>query len=67
MKKELIEGVDYELDHANKKVIFSKKYLLNRGYCCTKLCKNCPYGFTEEYNNTHKPKIEIIKSITTKE
>ena len=26
-------------------IIFTKKYHLNRGYCCESKCKHCPYGF----------------------
>jgi hypothetical protein len=28
----------------------SRRYLLERGYCCEIGCKNCPYGFV-----THRP------------
>lgn len=24
-------------------VVFSREYLLRRGYCCNKRCKHCPY------------------------
>lgn len=24
-------------------VVFTKEYLLNRGFCCSNGCKNCPY------------------------
>lgn len=26
------------------KFVFSRSYLLSRGYCCKNGCKNCPYG-----------------------
>lgn len=46
----LKEGIDY---YTNDKgfVVFTEKYLLERGYCCKNGCKHCPYGFagkTEE-------------------
>lgn len=28
-------------------IIFTKKYHLNRGYCCKSKCKHCPYGFNK--------------------
>ena len=28
-------------------IIFTSKYLLNRGYCCQNGCKHCPYGFNK--------------------
>lgn len=24
-------------------MVFTRKYLLKRGYCCKNKCKNCPY------------------------
>jgi len=41
-KKEFIEGVHYYLE--NGRVVFTKLYLLNRGKCCLKKCRHCPYG-----------------------
>ena len=29
---------------------FTKKYHLNRGYCCNSNCKHCPYGFNSKLN-----------------
>ena len=26
-------------------MVFTKEYLLKRGYCCESGCKHCPYGF----------------------
>jgi hypothetical protein len=26
-------------------IVFTAKYLLQRGYCCKNGCKHCPYGF----------------------
>jgi hypothetical protein len=37
----LIKEVDYTLEDG--KVVFSREYLLRRGYCCNKRCKNCPW------------------------
>ena len=37
----LVEGVDYHVE--NGKVVFTSYYLLRRGYCCNKGCRNCPY------------------------
>jgi len=28
--------------------VFTEKYLLKRGYCCTNGCKHCPYGFDKK-------------------
>lgn len=39
------EGVDYywvEKEGIRYKV-FTKEYLLKRGFCCKNKCKNCPY------------------------
>jgi hypothetical protein len=34
-------GVDYTIE--NGKYIFTRQYLLKRGYCCHFGCRNCPY------------------------
>ncbi len=39
--RELIDGIDY--DTIGEKIIFSRFYLVRRGYCCHNKCKNCPY------------------------
>ncbi len=31
-----------------KLMVFTKDYLLKRGYCCQNGCLNCPYGFSKE-------------------
>lgn len=41
MKKEFIEGVHYYME--NGMVVFTEKYLLERGKCCNKNCRHCPY------------------------
>ena len=42
----LIEGVDfyYEGDF----MVFTEKFLRERGYCCESGCRHCPYGFCKE-------------------
>jgi len=51
MKQELIEGEDYYLNEKGL-LVFTKKYLLERGYCCGSGCKHCPY----EYEAVSQPK-----------
>ncbi|WMJ72654.1 DUF5522 domain-containing protein [Cytophagaceae bacterium ABcell3] len=43
-KEPLKEGHDF---YYNKEglLVFTEKYLKNRGYCCKNGCKHCPYGF----------------------
>lgn len=38
---ELVEGVDYYFDGG--RVIFTAKYLYQRGRCCENLCRHCPF------------------------
>lgn len=40
--QKLEEGKDYYFDE-NGLMVFTADYLLRRGYCCEKGCKNCPY------------------------
>lgn len=30
--------------------VFTEKYHLQRGYCCTNNCRHCPYGFDPKTN-----------------
>lgn len=43
----LIEGEDFYYNDEGKMVL-TRKYLLNRGYCCQSGCHNCPYGFLDK-------------------
>ena len=51
MKQELIEEEDYYLNEKGL-LVFTKKFLLERGYCCGSGCKHCPY----EYEAVPQPK-----------
>lgn len=44
MKQELAEGVDYYLNEEGL-LVFTEKFLLDRGYCCGSACKHCPYNY----------------------
>jgi hypothetical protein len=39
----LVEGVDYYYE--GPYLVFTEKYLRDRGYCCENGCRHCPYGF----------------------
>lgn len=39
-----LEGADYYFNNDGY-VVFTAKYLLERGYCCGNGCKNCPYDY----------------------
>jgi hypothetical protein len=47
---ELKEGEDYYIDD-NGLLVFTAKYLLQRGSCCGSGCLNCPY----DYSNIAEP------------
>ncbi len=42
----LREGEDYYIE--NGFYVFTRAYLLRRGYCCKSGCRHCPYGYTPE-------------------
>lgn len=48
----LVEGIDYVLVDGYR--IFTKEYLLKRGFCCNNFCKNCPYKNKENNGKVHK-------------
>ena len=39
------EGADDYYTNEDGFVVFTAKYLLERGYCCGNGCKNCPYDY----------------------
>lgn len=42
-RRPLIEGVDYYYE--GRFLVFTEKYLRDRGYCCENGCRHCPYGY----------------------
>jgi len=41
-----VKGEDYYFE--NGYLVFTEKYLLERGYCCESGCRHCPYGFKKK-------------------
>jgi hypothetical protein len=53
----LIENIHFYLNEEGL-MVFTEKYLRDRGYCCGNGCKHCPY----EFINVPEPKrSELIK------
>lgn len=42
----LIEGVDFYYE--GHFMVFTEKFLRERGYCCESGCRHCPYGFRKD-------------------
>lgn len=61
-KQELIEGVDYYINEDGN-LVFTKKYHLDKGYCCGFGCKHCPY----EYENVPEPRKSELKAVKPRE
>lgn len=47
---------DYYIDEQGR-VVFTKKYLLRRGYCCENGCRHCPYKNKLDNNNLSEENI----------
>jgi hypothetical protein len=45
--KQMVEGEDYYLE--NGLYVFTARYLLNRGYCCSAGCRHCPFKSDEQF------------------
>lgn len=45
-RKTLVEGVDFYRE--GPYVVFTEKFLRDRGYCCESGCRHCPYGFRKD-------------------
>lgn len=52
MKKEFIENIHYYIEDG--KVVMTEKYHLERGFCCGKTCRHCPYEPKGVKGNTKK-------------
>jgi hypothetical protein len=39
--KAFVEGLDFYFE--NGLMVLTRRYLLNRGYCCSNNCRHCPY------------------------
>ena len=55
MNRQLNEDDDYYFN-SDGLVVFTKEYLLERGYCCGNGCMNCPY----DYKNVPEPKRSLL-------
>ena len=43
MQRKLIEGEDFYRE--GPYLVFTEKFLRDRGYCCESGCRHCPFGF----------------------
>ena len=39
----LVEGEDFYYE--GRFIVFTEKFLRERGYCCESGCRHCPYGY----------------------
>jgi hypothetical protein len=46
MAGKLIEGIDFYFE--GRFMVFTEKFLRERGYCCESGCRHCPYGFRRD-------------------
>jgi hypothetical protein len=56
VSKRLIDDDDDYYFNSDGLVVFTKEYLLERGYCCGNGCTNCPY----DYKNVPEPKRSLL-------
>jgi len=54
MNEPLTEGVDFYRE--GEYVVFTEKYLRDRGYCCESGCRHCPYGFRRDVRSDAPPR-----------
>ncbi|HEX8675633.1 MAG TPA: DUF5522 domain-containing protein [Segetibacter sp.] len=59
MKEKLVEGEDFYYTEEGL-FVMTRKYHLDRGFCCGNGCKHCPY----KYENVQEPKkSELLRQI----
>jgi hypothetical protein len=61
MSKPLIEGEDFYYDDQGW-IVLTRKYHLDKGYCCGLGCRHCPYG----YENVPEPKKSELLGLDSK-
>jgi uncharacterized protein DUF5522 len=44
--QKLVEGEDFYYE--GRFIVFTEKFLRERGYCCESGCRHCPFGFRNE-------------------
>lgn len=44
--KPLVENEDFYFEGPN--MVFTAKFLRERGYCCESGCRHCPYGYRRD-------------------
>ena len=44
--KTFVEGIDFYFEDGL--LVLTRKYLLDRGFCCYSGCRHCPYGENSE-------------------
>lgn len=59
-KKDLIEGQDYYISDQGYWV-FTEKYHLERGFCCSNKCRHCPYQHKNVSDLKQQRKLNIKK------
>jgi hypothetical protein len=66
MNKELAENEDYYFDE-NNNMVFTAKYLLNRGTCCGNGCRHCPYHYINVPPPEESPGKEAVQKFYNKQ
>lgn len=61
MSKQLIEDIDYYINHHGLMVMM-EKYHLDRGYCCGNGCRHCPF----EYEAVPEPRRSFLRKNSDK-
>jgi hypothetical protein len=61
MKKDFIEKIHYYLE--NGKIVFTEQYHIDRGFCCSNVCRHCPYE--PKYIKGNKELKNAIDNTTT--
>ena len=58
MAEPLKEGEDFYFE--GPYMVFTEKFLRDRGYCCESGCRHCPYGFRRD-QRSDVPEVEESK------
>jgi hypothetical protein len=60
MPHALVEGEDFYYE--GPYMVFTEKFLKDRGHCCESGCRHCPYGLKRDQRSDVPPEMEEDKS-----
>lgn len=56
MSETLKEGQDFYMEEGH--MVFTEKFLRQRGFCCQSGCRHCPWKFSERFDPSYPAELQ---------